>query len=210
MSYILFEKCWIGNYTGEGIYEGGPLPDILISNVPDSHYSNSDIESLINMYIYLDCDGFNDQDKKDYRVKFLNNKPNRKVSFKKITDKSQLVDCSEESIEIDYVDLIKWYSYEVEDEVESILDSSELFKRIQKLMSFEFNDMTILDRIQDVKLTLYSSDSCIEVVLVLNDNSQVELNLNSNEYTEEQIDYLLGKKINIRSTKNYYDFTDEY
>jgi hypothetical protein len=102
MGYILFEKCWVGNYVGEGTYEGGCLPDILISNVPNSHYS---IDLLFDMYIYLDCDGFNEQDKKDYKVRFLNSKPNRKVLFKKITDKSQLVDCNEVSIEIDYVDL---------------------------------------------------------------------------------------------------------
>lgn len=208
MNYILFEKSWIGNYTGEGIYEGGPLPDILISNVPDSHHS---IETLFDMYVFLDCEGFDDHDKKDYKVKFLNNKPNRKVSFKKITDKNQLVDCDEESIEIDYVDLIKWYSCEVEDEVESILDSTELLDRIQKLMSFDFKDMTILDRTKDVKLMFHPSDSCIEIVLVLDDTSKVELYLNSNEYTEEQVDYLLGKNINVRSiNKLLYDFTSEY
>ncbi len=209
-SYILFEKCWIGNYTGEGIYEGGPLPDILISNVPNSHYSSYDIESLLNMYIYLDCDGFNDQDKKDYRVKFLNNKPKRKISFKKITDKSQLVDCNEEYVEIDYIDLNKWYSCEIEDEVESILDSTELLKRIKKLMSFDFKDMTILDRIDDVTLIFHPSDSCIEIVFFLDDNSKIELYLNSNEYTEDHIDYLLGKNINVISITNYYDFTEEY
>lgn len=208
MSYILFRKCWVGNYVGEGSYEGGPLPDILISNVPDNHY---DIDSLFNIYLYLSCDGFNDQDKIDYKFKFLNNKPSTKGLFKNIIDRSQLVDCNnEEYIEIDYVDLIKWYSCEVEDEVESILDPNELFRRIQRLMSFEFKDTTILDRIEDVELTVHPSDSCIEIVLVLDDNSQVELYLNSDEYTEEQIDYLLGKKINVVSTDNHYDFSDEY
>lgn len=209
MSYILFKKCWVGNYVGEGTYEGGPLPDILISNVPNNHY---DIDSLFNIYLYLSCDGFNDQGKKDYKVKFLNNKPSTKVLFKNITDRSQLVDYNnEEYIEIDYVDLIKWYSCEVEDEVESILDSNELLDRIKKLMSFEFKDTTILERIEDVELIFHPSDSCIEIVLVLDDNSQVDLYLDSDEFTEEQVDYLLGKNIkDIRSTDNHYDFSDEY
>jgi hypothetical protein len=55
---VLFTDCWVGCYVGEGEYEGGCCPDILITNVPD----DTEMSDLFDYYLMGLCEGFCDHD----------------------------------------------------------------------------------------------------------------------------------------------------
>lgn len=100
---ILFTDCWVGCYQGGGSYEGGTCPDCLITNVPE----DVDTDELFDIYLLCLCDGFNDHDKKDYTTKVVKRLP--KKIFVKITSLDEIVDCYEQSIEVDFDDLVDWF-----------------------------------------------------------------------------------------------------
>lgn len=98
---VLFVDSWVGTYVGEGDYEGGTCPDILITNVPD----DINTDHLFDMYLDVLCDGFHDYDEKDYEPEITDKDYPETVV---ITSKDELVDCEEEFIQVDYNDLLKW------------------------------------------------------------------------------------------------------
>ena len=103
---VLFTDCWVGCYQGEGSYEGGTCPDCLVTNVPDE----VDTDDIFDMYLLCLCNGFNEHDKKNYITKLLKGTP-RKKPFVEITSLNDLIDCNEESIKVDFNDLINWIDY---------------------------------------------------------------------------------------------------
>lgn len=127
---ILFKNCWVGCYVGSGEYEGGTCPDILITNVPE----NEDIEGLFDKYLEVLCDT-SCQDKKEYDVRYSKLKNKQPVI---ITTKDDLVDCSEDYIQVNYNDLISWYLDE-----EISVDSQELVDFCNE--DWSENEVTILD-----------------------------------------------------------------
>jgi hypothetical protein len=116
---ILFTDCWVGCYQGEGSYEGGCCPDLLVTNVPDD-FDSDDIEEIFDMYLLCLCDGWNNHDKKIYTSKVVKR---RSKTWKpvKITDGLDLIYCNEKFVEVDYNDLTNWmglWSDEEEEEDE--------------------------------------------------------------------------------------------
>lgn len=107
---VLFTDCWVGCYVGDGEYEGGCCPDILITNVPD----DIDESDLFSYYLMGLCDGFCDHDKIEYKSKVVKRQPKRVPV--KLTSKDELDDCNEEFIEVDFDDLIDWIDEYFEDE----------------------------------------------------------------------------------------------
>ncbi len=106
---ILFEKCWVGVYVGDGQYEGGSCPDILVTNITED---DIDTDDLFDMYLELDC-GTSCQEEKIFKVKELKTKCRRKEKPVKITKREELSDCCKSFIEIDYTDLCNWYTEEM-------------------------------------------------------------------------------------------------
>lgn len=102
MKKVYFYDCWVGCYVGEGEYEGGTCPDVLITNVPE----NLDDSELFEYYLMGLCDGFCDHDKIEYQSKVVKRIPKRVPV--KITSLDELENCSLEFIEVDYNDLIDW------------------------------------------------------------------------------------------------------
>jgi hypothetical protein len=109
MKKILFTDCWVGCYVGEGCYEGGTCPDILITNVPE-HIEEND---LFDYYLLGLC-GFFDYDKIHYKTKVLKRSLRTRTPIK-ITSSDELEDNNEEFIEVDFNDLINWIGGYFED-----------------------------------------------------------------------------------------------
>jgi hypothetical protein len=107
---VLFTDCWVGCYVGEGEYEGGCCPDILITGVP----TFVDESDLFSYYLMGLCDGFCDHDKIEYKCKVVKRQSTKRVPVK-ITSKEELDDCNEEFIEVFYNDLIDWIDEYFED-----------------------------------------------------------------------------------------------
>jgi hypothetical protein len=105
---VLFTDCWVGCYVGEGEYEGGTCPDILITNVPE----NEDVEDLFDKYLDVLC-GTSCHDQKEYEVSYYSKRGKKPL---KLTNRDDLVGCCEEYVEVDYNDLLDWYFNEVDDE----------------------------------------------------------------------------------------------
>ena len=105
---VLFYNCWVGCYVGDGEYEGGTCPDILITNVPE----DEDIEGLFDKYLDVLC-GTSCQDEKEYEVSYSTTGKKKPV---KLTDRDELVDCFEEYVQVDYNDLLKWYFNEQDED----------------------------------------------------------------------------------------------
>lgn len=103
---ILFTDCWVGCYQGEDSYEGGTCPDLLVTNVPDEF----DTDDIFDMYLLCLCDGFNEHDKKDYTSKIVK-RMSKTLNPVKIDELTDLIDCNEEFIEVDFDDLINWIDY---------------------------------------------------------------------------------------------------
>jgi hypothetical protein len=100
---ILFTDCWVGCYVGEGKYEGGCCPDLLITNVPD----NLEDSDVFEYYLMGLCSGFCDHDKIEYTSKVIKRRPTKRVPVK-ITSLEELENCYKEFIELDYNDLEEW------------------------------------------------------------------------------------------------------
>jgi hypothetical protein len=103
MKKILFTDCWVGCYVGEGEYEGGCCPDLLVTSVPD------DIEDsdLFDYYLMGLCSGFCGHDKIEYTSKVVKRRSKTRIPTK-LTSRDELDDCNEEFIEVDFYDLIDW------------------------------------------------------------------------------------------------------
>jgi hypothetical protein len=100
---LLFTDCWVGCYVGEGEYEGGCCPDLLITNVPD----NLEDSDVFDYYLMGLCSGFYDHDKIEYKSKVVKRRPTKRVPVK-ITSLEELENCYKEFIELDYNDLEDW------------------------------------------------------------------------------------------------------
>jgi hypothetical protein len=100
---LLFTDCWVGCYVGEGEYEGGCCPDLLITNVPD----NLEDSDVFDYYLMGLCSGFCDHDKIEYKSKVVKRRPTKRVPVK-ITSLEELENCYKEFIELDYNDLEDW------------------------------------------------------------------------------------------------------
>ena len=101
---ILFTNCWVGDYQGEGSYEGNYCPDVLITNVPKGITR----KDLFDYYLIGLNDGYYEYDKTKYKSKVITDSSTIEISSK-ITSKSQLKDCDSESlIEVDYNELLNW------------------------------------------------------------------------------------------------------
>lgn len=100
---IMFTKCWVGEYQGEGSYEGDTCPDVLITNVPEGITE----EDLFSYYLMGLCHGYCDYDKIKYKSKVVKVRSTTKTPIK-ITSKYQLEDCYDSFIEVDYLDLLNW------------------------------------------------------------------------------------------------------
>lgn len=99
---IIFTDCWVGFYQGDDIYEGGPCPDVLITDVPTDI---SDPE-LFRYYLMSLCHGFCDHDKIEYKSRKVLKQLERvpvPISYRK-----DLENCTEEFIEVCYFDLMYW------------------------------------------------------------------------------------------------------
>lgn len=108
---ILFTDCWVGCYVGEGDYEGGTCPDLLLTNVPEG-VEESD---LFSYYLMGLCEGFCEHDKIEYKSKVVKRQSKTRIP-NKITSLDDLNDCIEEFIEVDYNDLIDWIEEYFEDD----------------------------------------------------------------------------------------------
>jgi hypothetical protein len=100
---VLFTDCWVGCYVGEGEYEGGCCPDLLVTNVPE------DVKEcdLFSYYLMGLCSGFCDHDKIEYKSRVVKRQSKTRIPTK-LTSRDELDDCNEEFIEIDFYDLIDW------------------------------------------------------------------------------------------------------
>lgn len=107
---FLFTDCWVGCYVGEGEYEGGCCPDLLITNVPD----DMNTEDIFDMYLRCLCNGFDGHDKKEYFTQVVKRR-SKTWNPTKIDSLNDLINCSEEFIEVDFNDLTNWLD-EDEDE----------------------------------------------------------------------------------------------
>jgi hypothetical protein len=103
MKKVRFTNCWVGCYVGDGEYEGGSCPDVLITNVPD-HIEDSD---LFNYYLMGLCDGFCEYEVIKYKSREVKRQSKTKIPTK-ITSLKELENCCKEFIEVDYNDLIDW------------------------------------------------------------------------------------------------------
>jgi hypothetical protein len=103
MKKVRFTNCWVGCYVGDGEYEGGSCPDVLITNVPD-HIEDSD---LFNYYLRGLCDGFCEYDVIEYKSKVVKRQSKTRIPTK-ITSRDELEDCCKEFIEVDFDELIDW------------------------------------------------------------------------------------------------------
>lgn len=100
---LLFTKCWVGCYVGDGEYEGGRCPDLLITNVPE----NLDDSDVFEYYLKGLCSGFSNHDKIEYKSKVVKRQSKTRVPVK-ITSLKELENCWKEFIELDYNDLEEW------------------------------------------------------------------------------------------------------
>lgn len=103
MKKLLFTKCWVGCYVGDGEYEGGRCPDLLITNVPE----NLDDSDVFEYYLKGLCSGFCGHDKIEYTSKVVKRQSKTRVPVK-ITSLKELENCWKEFIELDYNDLEEW------------------------------------------------------------------------------------------------------
>lgn len=107
---VLFTECWVGWYVGEGSYEGGCCPDLLVTGVPEFE----DTSDLFDMYLYLLC-RCNDHDKKEFETKIIK-RCSRTDKPIEITSKDMLEDCNESFVKVMYNDLVEWYCDDSEDD----------------------------------------------------------------------------------------------
>lgn len=109
---LLFTDCWVGCYVGEGDYEGGCCPDVLITNVPE----NLDHSDVFDYYLMGLCSGFCDHDKIEYKSRVVKRQSKTRIPTK-LTSRDELEDCYKDFIEVDFYDLIDW--------IDEYLDDSE-------------------------------------------------------------------------------------
>ena len=194
MKNILFKNCWVGTYVGDGNYEGGTCPDVLITNVIDSGVTEND---LFDYYLYL-LIGNNDQEKKEFDSKTLTTNYRGSVKPIQITKHDVLKDCWEPFIVVDYQDLYKWYMDEEDCEEYSRLDTKTLTERVNRLITIE--GILYLN----VEQFIYIEDqTCITLTFTTPNNTSETINLDSTEYSKEQLDYLLGRTDKCKRTSKF-------
>lgn len=197
MKNILFKNCWVGTDVGNGEYEGGSCPDILITNVPDNIVTEEDLEDLFDTYLYVHI-GFDDYEEKEFDSKILTTKYRGSVKPTQITKQEDLKDCWESFIEVDYQDLRKWYFDEEDYEEYSRLDTKTLTERVNRLIKV---DGILYLNVE--KLIYIEDQSCITLTFTTDNNVSKTVDLDSTEYSKEQLDYLLGKTDKCKRTSKF-------
>jgi hypothetical protein len=116
MKNILLKNCWVGSYVGDGNYEGGSCPDILITEVPEDVSE----KSLVEMYIMVQC-GDTDYDKISYDIKEYKTQP-KNVNPVVLPHKHLVREYKADLISVSYENLHKWYIEELKDKDPFSLD----------------------------------------------------------------------------------------
>ena len=98
-----FTNCWVGSYVGGGEYEGGPCPDVLITNVND----NFEDSEVFDHYLMCYCDGFSNYDKIKYKSRIVTRRSKTRIPDK-LNSLKELIHCDKEYIELDHNDLLDW------------------------------------------------------------------------------------------------------